>query len=144
MSLQQQQSGAAGPLSDLELARQLQQEEYQNQQQVSVQAATQVRPARPCPQSGVCKQEVTVTLYDHISVCCHGDDVTVFPVQKSGVTTGWSQKKRQRLRLCCPIESSPSSSSPLPAKNPESRLSAHTRTHTHSMPNLSAFFVKQT
>ncbi|XP_056154310.1 ubiquitin carboxyl-terminal hydrolase MINDY-1 isoform X2 [Lampris incognitus] len=33
MSLQQQQGGVPGPLSDLELARQLQQEEYQQQQQ---------------------------------------------------------------------------------------------------------------
>ncbi|KAJ8383387.1 hypothetical protein AAFF_G00220870 [Aldrovandia affinis] len=33
MSLQQQQGAAPGPLSDLELARQLQQEEYQQQQQ---------------------------------------------------------------------------------------------------------------
>ncbi|KAM4724911.1 ubiquitin carboxyl-terminal hydrolase MINDY-1 [Anableps anableps] len=33
VSLQQQQEGAPGPLSDLELARQLQQEEYQQQQQ---------------------------------------------------------------------------------------------------------------
>ncbi|XP_039676301.1 ubiquitin carboxyl-terminal hydrolase MINDY-1-like [Perca fluviatilis] len=33
VSLQQQQGGAPGPLSDLELARQLQQEEYQQQQQ---------------------------------------------------------------------------------------------------------------
>ncbi len=33
VSLQQQQGGAVGPLSDLELARQLQQEEYQQQQQ---------------------------------------------------------------------------------------------------------------
>ncbi|XP_028453532.1 ubiquitin carboxyl-terminal hydrolase MINDY-1 isoform X2 [Perca flavescens] len=33
VSLQQQQGGAPGPLSDLELARQLQQEEYQHQQQ---------------------------------------------------------------------------------------------------------------
>lgn len=33
VSLQQQQGDAPGPLSDLELARQLQQEEYQNQQQ---------------------------------------------------------------------------------------------------------------
>ncbi|XP_071356304.1 ubiquitin carboxyl-terminal hydrolase MINDY-1 isoform X1 [Trachinotus anak] len=50
VSLQQQQGGAPGPLSDLELARQLQQEEYQHQQQQqqqqqqgSVQAAQQVR-----------------------------------------------------------------------------------------------------
>ncbi|XP_040909154.1 ubiquitin carboxyl-terminal hydrolase MINDY-1 isoform X2 [Toxotes jaculatrix] len=49
VSLQQQQGGAPGPLSDLELARQLQQEEYQQQQQQqqqqqgSVQAAQQVR-----------------------------------------------------------------------------------------------------
>lgn len=52
VSLQQQQGGAPGPLSDLELARQLQQEEYQQQlqqqlqqqqQQGAVQAAPQVR-----------------------------------------------------------------------------------------------------
>ncbi|KAM7373743.1 hypothetical protein PAMP_008572 [Pampus punctatissimus] len=48
VSLQQQQGGAPGPLSDLELARQLQQEEYQQQQQQqqqqeSLQAAQQVR-----------------------------------------------------------------------------------------------------
>ncbi|XP_041810687.1 ubiquitin carboxyl-terminal hydrolase MINDY-1 isoform X2 [Chelmon rostratus] len=49
VSLQQQQGGAPGPLSDLELARQLQQEEYQQQQQQQqqqqgpVQAAQQVR-----------------------------------------------------------------------------------------------------
>lgn len=33
MSLQQQQGAAPGPLSDLDLARQLQEEEYQQQQQ---------------------------------------------------------------------------------------------------------------
>ncbi|RVE67160.1 hypothetical protein OJAV_G00114330 [Oryzias javanicus] len=49
VSLQQQQGDAPGPLSDLELARQLQQEEYQNQQQQQppqqgpVQTAQQVR-----------------------------------------------------------------------------------------------------
>ncbi|XP_037549212.1 ubiquitin carboxyl-terminal hydrolase MINDY-1 [Nematolebias whitei] len=48
VSLQQQQGGAPGPLSDLELAQQLQQEEYQQQQQQqqqqgSSQAAHQVR-----------------------------------------------------------------------------------------------------
>ncbi|XP_070840629.1 ubiquitin carboxyl-terminal hydrolase MINDY-1 [Chaetodon trifascialis] len=49
VSLQQQQGGAPGPLSDLELARQLQQEEYQQQQQqqqqqqATLQAAQQVR-----------------------------------------------------------------------------------------------------
>ncbi|KAM3595738.1 uncharacterized protein V6R79_001898 [Siganus canaliculatus] len=53
VSLQQQQGGAPGPLSDLELARQLQQEEYQQQQQQqqqqqphqqgALQAAPQVR-----------------------------------------------------------------------------------------------------
>lgn len=37
VSLQQQQEGAPGPLSDLELARQLQQEEYQQQQQQPLQ-----------------------------------------------------------------------------------------------------------
>lgn len=42
-----QQGGASGPLSDLELARQLQQEEYQNQQQGAPTAAPQVRTARP-------------------------------------------------------------------------------------------------
>lgn len=55
VSLQQQQGGAPGPLSDLELAQQLQQEEYQQQQQQQgqqqqgaqqgpSQAAHQVRP----------------------------------------------------------------------------------------------------
>ncbi|KAM9838290.1 ubiquitin carboxyl-terminal hydrolase MINDY-1 [Aulostomus maculatus] len=49
VSLQQQQGGAPGPLSDLELARQLQQEEYQQQQQTPpppqgpLQAPQQVR-----------------------------------------------------------------------------------------------------
>lgn len=43
----QRQSGAAGPLSDLELARQLQQEEYQNQQQGAPTAAPQVTAGRP-------------------------------------------------------------------------------------------------
>ncbi|XP_068188608.1 ubiquitin carboxyl-terminal hydrolase MINDY-1 isoform X2 [Antennarius striatus] len=46
VSLQQQQDGAPGPLSDLELARQLQQEEYQQQQQQQQQqppASQQVR-----------------------------------------------------------------------------------------------------
>ncbi|KAM9384474.1 ubiquitin carboxyl-terminal hydrolase MINDY-1 isoform 1-T2 [Pholidichthys leucotaenia] len=42
VSLQQQQGGAPGPLSDLELARQLQQEEYQ-QQQGPAQTTQQVR-----------------------------------------------------------------------------------------------------
>ncbi|PWA33321.1 hypothetical protein CCH79_00014099 [Gambusia affinis] len=45
VSLQQQQEGAPGPLSDLELARQLQQEEYQQQQQQQQQAG-----AAPMPQ----------------------------------------------------------------------------------------------
>lgn len=51
----QQQGGATGPLSDLELARQLQQEEYQNQQHLQNQqqaeppAASQVTAARPRP-----------------------------------------------------------------------------------------------
>lgn len=44
VSLQQQQGGAPGPLSDLELARQLQQEEYQQQQQQAPLQAQQVRP----------------------------------------------------------------------------------------------------
>ncbi|KAM9737991.1 ubiquitin carboxyl-terminal hydrolase MINDY-1 isoform 1-T2 [Menidia menidia] len=39
VSLQQQQGGAPGPLSDLELARKLQQEEYQQQQQQQAGAA---------------------------------------------------------------------------------------------------------
>lgn len=44
VSLQQQQGGAPGPLSDLELARQLQQEEYQQQQQQAPLQTQQVRP----------------------------------------------------------------------------------------------------
>lgn len=44
VSLQQQQGGAPGSLSDLELARQLQQEEYQQQQQQAPLQAQQVRP----------------------------------------------------------------------------------------------------
>lgn len=43
----QRQGGATGALSDLELARQLQQEEYQNQQQGAPTAAPQVTAARP-------------------------------------------------------------------------------------------------
>lgn len=51
VSLQQQQGGAPGPLSDLELARQLQQEEYQQQQQQPPPLqAQQVRP-RSAPSS---------------------------------------------------------------------------------------------
>lgn len=49
----QQQGGAPGPLTDLELARQLQQEEYQQQQGVSVQPAQQVE-AELCL-SGKCR-----------------------------------------------------------------------------------------
>lgn len=55
----QQQGGAAGPLSDLELARQLQQEEYQNQQHLQNQqqgeppAASQVTAAKPRPLTGL-------------------------------------------------------------------------------------------
>ncbi|XP_035286010.1 ubiquitin carboxyl-terminal hydrolase MINDY-1 isoform X1 [Anguilla anguilla] len=57
MSLQQQQGAAPGPLSDLELARQLQQEEYQQQQQQQPPggqpSAPQVRaPAHPAQQGG--------------------------------------------------------------------------------------------
>ncbi|XP_035848843.1 ubiquitin carboxyl-terminal hydrolase MINDY-1 [Sander lucioperca] len=44
VSLQQQQGGAPGPLSDLELARQLQQEEYQQQQQQLQQQQQQQQP----------------------------------------------------------------------------------------------------
>lgn len=55
----QQQGGAAGPLSDLELARQLQQEEYQNQQHLQNQqqgeppAASQVTAVKPRPLTGL-------------------------------------------------------------------------------------------
>lgn len=55
----QQQGGATGALSDLELARQLQQEEYQNQQHLQNQqqgeppAAPQVTAVKPRPPKGL-------------------------------------------------------------------------------------------
>uniref|UniRef100_A0A8C8CWM4 Ubiquitin carboxyl-terminal hydrolase n=1 Tax=Oncorhynchus tshawytscha TaxID=74940 RepID=A0A8C8CWM4_ONCTS len=46
MSLQQQQGVAPGPLSDLDLARQLQEEEYQQQQQQQQQGGPSLAPAQ--------------------------------------------------------------------------------------------------
>ncbi|KAF7647884.1 hypothetical protein LDENG_00165270 [Lucifuga dentata] len=56
VSLQQQQGGAPGPLSDLELARQLQQEEYQQQQQQQ-QATQQVRGQALAQQGGTRRRD---------------------------------------------------------------------------------------
>uniref|UniRef100_A0A4W5Q6Q8 Ubiquitin carboxyl-terminal hydrolase n=1 Tax=Hucho hucho TaxID=62062 RepID=A0A4W5Q6Q8_9TELE len=47
MSLQQQQGAAPGPLSDLDLARRLQEEEYQQQQQQQQQGGPSQAPAQP-------------------------------------------------------------------------------------------------
>uniref|UniRef100_A0AAZ3PKM6 Ubiquitin carboxyl-terminal hydrolase n=1 Tax=Oncorhynchus tshawytscha TaxID=74940 RepID=A0AAZ3PKM6_ONCTS len=49
MSLQQQQGVAPGPLSDLDLARQLQEEEYQQQQQQQQQGGPSLAPAQQSP-----------------------------------------------------------------------------------------------
>ncbi|XP_034016464.1 ubiquitin carboxyl-terminal hydrolase MINDY-1 isoform X2 [Thalassophryne amazonica] len=59
VTLQQQQGGAPGPLSDLELARQLQQEEYQQQQQQqgSLQATQQVRAQTAAQQGGARRRD---------------------------------------------------------------------------------------
>uniref|UniRef100_A0A672G5N2 Ubiquitin carboxyl-terminal hydrolase n=1 Tax=Salarias fasciatus TaxID=181472 RepID=A0A672G5N2_SALFA len=105
VSLQQAGGGAGGgapaPLSDLELARQLQQEEYQ-QQQGAGPAAHQVTTASTLKVKGQGMQQ--------------SDETSRFffffffsTGQRSGVTA--QQEERQRLRLCPAVGPSSSSSS---------------------------------
>ena len=69
---------------------------------------------------------------------CHGDnDAVSLPGQRSGVTAGQSQEKRQGLGLCHPIESFPSSRLSTAGGGEVTPAHTHTRS-THTLSQLEA------